>query len=304
MNQDRNHFIAILQALLVTFLWSLSFVLITIGLDDVPAITFAGMRYTLAAIILFIFLLAKKQIKEFRQITKHQWIKIISLGFVMYFLTQGAQYLGLSFIPAIQVSLILNFTPVAVLVFGSLFLDEKPTRNNIIGITIFLIGGALYFFPMQSSVGPWFGYLIMFGGMISNAIATVMGRDINKHRSVSPILITTISMGIGGLLLLFTGITVEPTPTLSLNIWGIVLLLAIVNTAFAFTLWNKTMQVLTSVESSVINNTMLVQIAILSWLFLGEPFTAKSLISILIASVGIFLVQYKGRKKPSEIEVS
>jgi len=38
---------AILQALIVTFLWSTSWVLIKIGLEDIPAVTFAGLRYFL-----------------------------------------------------------------------------------------------------------------------------------------------------------------------------------------------------------------------------------------------------------------
>lgn len=42
------HTRAVLQALLVTFLWSTSWVLIKIGLADIPALTFAGLRYVLA----------------------------------------------------------------------------------------------------------------------------------------------------------------------------------------------------------------------------------------------------------------
>jgi hypothetical protein len=34
--------------------------------------------------------------------------------------------------------------------------------------------------------------------------------------------------------------------------------------------WNKSLQTLTAVESSIINSTMLPQIAILAWLLLGE----------------------------------
>ena len=45
--------VAILQALLVTFLWSTSWVLIKIGLAEIPPLTLAGLRYSLA----FLFLL-------------------------------------------------------------------------------------------------------------------------------------------------------------------------------------------------------------------------------------------------------
>ena len=45
------------QALFVTFLWSTSWVLIKIGLQDIPALTFAGLRYGLAFLCLLPFLL-------------------------------------------------------------------------------------------------------------------------------------------------------------------------------------------------------------------------------------------------------
>jgi len=54
-----------------------------------------------------------------------------------------------------------------------------------------------------------------------------------------------------------------------------ILWLALVNTAFAFTIWNLTLRTLTATESSVINGTMLFQIAILAWIFLGRGVSLK-----------------------------
>ena len=51
------HLTAVLQALLVTFLWATSWVLIKIGLKDIPALTFAGLRYTAAFLCLLPFAL-------------------------------------------------------------------------------------------------------------------------------------------------------------------------------------------------------------------------------------------------------
>ncbi|MDL1890548.1 DMT family transporter, partial [Nitrospirales bacterium NOB] len=47
-----SHMRAVLQALFVTLLWSSSWVLIKQGLKDIPALTFAGLRYTLAFLCL------------------------------------------------------------------------------------------------------------------------------------------------------------------------------------------------------------------------------------------------------------
>ncbi len=47
-----------MQALLVTFLWSTSWVLIKLGLRaSLPALTFAGLRYSLAFLCLVPFVL-------------------------------------------------------------------------------------------------------------------------------------------------------------------------------------------------------------------------------------------------------
>lgn len=47
------------------------------------------------------------------------------------------------------------------------------------------------------------------------------------------------------------------------------------NTAFAFTSWNATLRRLSAMESSVVNTTMLIQIAVLAWVFLGESLGAR-----------------------------
>ena len=60
---DRPHLAAVLQALFVTFLWSTSWVLIKIGLDDITALTFAGLRYFLA----FLFLIPLTLRREHRR---------------------------------------------------------------------------------------------------------------------------------------------------------------------------------------------------------------------------------------------
>ncbi len=66
-----------------------------------------------------------------------------------------------------------------------------------------------------------------------------------------------------------------------------------VNTALAFWLWNKSLQVLTAMESSIINNTMLIQISLLAWLFLGEKLTWIGVLGLGIASIGTVLVNLK-----------
>ena len=96
---------------------------------------------------------------------------------------------------------------------------------------------------------------------------------------------------LGAVALLGVGVAVEGWPTLDLAGWLIVGWLAVVNTAFAFTLWNHTLRTLTAVESSVVNNTMTIQIAILAVVFLGERPDPVQVVGLLLAAIGAAVVQ-------------
>ena len=122
------HFKAILQALLVTFLWSTSVILIIVGLETIPALTFAGLRYTVAFIILLPFAIRQSRKQSIRQLTRADWLLLAGLGLAMYTLTQGSQFLALQYLPAATHSLLLNFSSVVVLVMGVFWLSESPTR--------------------------------------------------------------------------------------------------------------------------------------------------------------------------------
>ncbi len=138
--------IPILQALLVTFLWSTSFIIIKWGLNEIHPITFAGLRYFLAFLCFVPFVFRKKYLNELKSLSAQQWKKLILLGIVFYTLTQGTQFLGLSLLPAITVSLMLNFTPLLVAILGLAFLNEKPRPLQRVGAFVFIIG-IMFTFP-------------------------------------------------------------------------------------------------------------------------------------------------------------
>jgi len=282
-----------LQALLVTFLWSTSFIIIKKGLLEIPPLTFAGLRYVLAFIFLLPLLFRKKRFKEIRNLTGEQWSKLIILGLTFYTLTQGAQFLGLSLLPAVTVSLMLNFTPLVVAVLGIFILQETPSKIQWLGVILFIAGILFYFRPAAFSGNSGIGLAVMTVGVLANAGASVLGREINRQKDISPLAVTIISMGIGSIILLSTGLIIEGLPTLGGKMLFWLLWLAGINTAFAFTLWNLTLQTLSAMQSSIINGTMLIQIAILAWLLLSEAILPLELVGISVAAVGIVLVQLK-----------
>lgn len=281
------------MALLVTFLWSTSFIIIKWGLRDIPPLTYAGLRYVLAFLCLLPFALTKKRIAEIKTINSKYWIKLAVLGFFFYTFTQGAQFVGLSLLPSVTVSLMLNFTPIIVAVLGIFLLSEKPSILQWFGTLLFIAGIITYFYPINLPSGRTLGVVVMTIGVLANAVSSLLGRDINRGGKLNPLTVTVISMGFGSVVILITGLIVQGMPAIGLTTLLFLLWLSLVNTAFAFTLWNLTLQKLTAMESSIINGTMLIQIAALAWLFLGESITIQEGMGMFIALCGVIIVQIR-----------
>lgn len=290
------HLSAILLALIVTLLWSTSFVIIKLGLKEIPPLTFAGLRYSLAFVCLMPFLFTQKNITVVKKLEIKDWIKLILLGVVFYAFTQGTQFIGLSLLPAVTVSLWLNFTPIIVAVLAILLINEFPTRLQWVGVVLFIAGILTYFYPVSLSEDQSLGLIVMTIGVFANSISAVLGRSVNRKGNINPLVVTVISMGVGSIVLLAAGIIFQGFPPISFENVLYLLWLAVINTALAFTIWNHTLRTLTAMESSIINGTMLIQIAVLAWVFLGETISAKEMSGMLIAALGAVLVQIKLKK--------
>ena len=294
--QRSSHFTAVFQALFVTFLWSTSWVLIKIGLVDIPALTFAGLRYGLAFFCLLPFFFRSGGVAELRQLNRAGWLGLLGLGLIFYTLTQGAQFVGLAYLPAVTVNVMLGFTSVVVALMGIGLLGERPSPWQWLGMFVALGGGLLYFYPVQIPQAQIVGFVAITIGVLANAGSAVLGRSINRTGQLRPLTITTVSMGVGATILLIAGIFTQGLPSLSWQSWAIIVWLALVNTAFAFTLWNVSLRTLSAMESSIINNTMAVQIPILAVIFLGERLNGRQITGLLVAIIGALLVQL-GRRR-------
>ena len=288
---------AIFLAVFITFLWSTSWILIKFGLrNNLPVLSFAGLRYFTAFICLTVVVFANpKERANLKNLSCVDWGWLALLGLIVITLTQGAQFISLAYLPAAMVSLILNTTSMFVGLAGIYFLKESPSRLQWLGIALTLAGAGVYFLPLSITGVLGLGLLAAVLTMLGNTASSLLGRKVNLQSHLSPLIVTFVSMGIGSTVLLATGIATQGIGNPSLSDWGIIAWLAIVNTAFAFTVWNHTMQTLTAVESSIINSLMMPQIAILAYFFLGETLTAKEILGLILVGVGVLVVQLRRR---------
>ena len=163
-------------------------------------------------------------------------VRLIILGLLFYSLTQPAQFVGLKYLPAITVNVLLNFSTIVVALLGLALLGERPAPLLWLGMLVALAGASVFFYPGQFPPGQWPGYLAVAVGVFANAGAALLGRSVNREGRLPALLITTVGMGLGAAVLLAVGLGLQGLPALTPAQWLIIIWLAVINTAFAFTL--------------------------------------------------------------------
>lgn len=279
-------------AVLVTVLWSSSWVLIRFGLDGaaLQPVTFAGLRYGLASVVLWGVVAGRPDARlAIRRLGRGSWRDLTVLGLVYVAVTQGAQFVAIDAQPAATSSLLLAPTPLLVALSSRRLIAEPVRRRQVLGAGLMVVGALAYF---AGDLGATLvGIVASVVGLVANTAGALLGRAVNRGGRLSPLTVTATSMSIGAAVLIATGLVVEGVPDLSGRAIVIVVWLAVVNTAVAFTLWNAALRHLAAVEASAINNTMLVQIAVLAWLFLGESPGLVGAVGIVVVSVGALVSQ-------------
>jgi drug/metabolite transporter (DMT)-like permease len=284
--------------LLVTFLWATSWVFIKVGLDDLELrpISFAGLRYALAAAILLPF--GVRAVQRARRdgpgVDRRLAGRLVLFGLVFYAAAQGMQFAALDVLPAATVGLVLATIPVWIGGVAWLRARERATASQLVGLGMLVGGAGLYFGGVDLGTVGWLGMASAVACAAASTVGQHMARDVNRdsHGQLGGAIgITTISMAIGGVALLAIGVAIEGWPALDERGWAIVAWLAAVNTAFAFTLYNRALRVLTAVESSTIVNLLLVMVAVMAWIFLGETLDGGQVVGLAVVTIGVLVVQ-------------
>ncbi len=284
---------AIIMAVAVTTIWSTSWILIKIGLKEIPALPFAAMRYFLAFLILLPWLARNPTRQTIRALAWRDWLVLTGLAILTYSLNQGGLFVALSYLPNTTVSLLQNFSPVFIALLGSMILRETVNRKQYLGMAILLTGALIFFLPLESYNMSIPGLIASLVTLMSNVFNSIFSRKILRAGKYPVMVMTGVCMGIGSVIMVITSQAWEVIPNISPLLWVILIYLAMINTALAFVMWNTSLQQLTAFEANIINNTMLVQIAILSWVFLGDIITWKMAAGMVLVMGGAVLVNLR-----------
>ena len=289
----RGKAIAVLVALIVTVIWSSTFVIVKFALESLGPLTIAGMRYTLGALALFPFLILRKENKK--PISRDLWLRMTLIGISSYTIGNGALFWGLKYIPATTGSFLMGLIPLLVMIGGAVFLQELPSRWQIVGVFVSLVGSGIFFSGGLESGEPQ-GMIILAVGLVGFMSFSLLGRGIARERSLDTLSLTIYPLIIGGLITSFIAFGFEGFPTFTGRSFWAVVWLALINTSLGYVLYNHALRDLTALEMNMVMNLTPLFTALLSWILLRERLAVIELLGMLVMITGVVLVQRGGQK--------
>lgn len=279
---------AIAEALLVTLIWSSTFVIVKIGLASLGPLTIAGLRYFLGFILLLPLLLVRK--RPANRITKNLWFRLTLIGISSYTIGNGALFWGLKYVPATTGSLMMSLIPLLVLAGAALFLREIPSGKQVLGVVLSLMGSGI-FFSGGLQPGEPLGLIIMAAGLVGFMTFALLGRGIARDGLLDTLTLTALPLLIGGAVSLVIALVVEGQPRFSGYSLFIVGWLALVNTALGYWIYNHALRTLTALEMNMIMNLTPFFTAVLGWILLGESLSGLQYLGMIVIVGGVALVQ-------------
>jgi drug/metabolite transporter (DMT)-like permease len=279
--------IAVSECVLFTLIAGSTLVFAKMALDYLGPLTLTGLRYFLAFLLLLPFMFHHSRVTR---LSPQLWFRFFLIGLSFYVVGNGALFWGLKYIPATTASLVLNFIPLLVLIAGIFWLNEIPTRLQVVGVIVAVIGGILFFSP-GLKVGEPLGIAVVAIGPVGNAVFGILGREIAREQKVDTLTLTAVPLALGSSILILIALSIEGLPRFSVTGWGMVLGLAVVNTACAVVLYNHALTVLPAFELSAILNLTPLMTATWAWLFLSERLSLVQIVGMVTVIIGVLVVQ-------------
>ena len=280
-----------LLALLVVVLWGFNFVAIDLGLTHVPPLVFLAMRFVLVAVPAVFFI----------RPPAIGWRNILLIGAFLSLGQFTLLYLALSLgMPPGLASLLLQTQIVFSVVVSSLLLREHPTRRQLVGIVIGMVGLAVVVVG-HTYAAPWLPLVITLLAALSWAIGNVLSRRARAASGLSLVVWSGLVVPIPsfGLALLVDGPRAVGYSLTHLSIAAILstVYTAVAASLVAYTIWNSLLARYPT--SAVVPFTLLVPVIgiLAAWAVFDEKPTGSELVggAIMLGGLAAAVVSRRPR---------
>jgi drug/metabolite transporter (DMT)-like permease len=287
--------------------WSSTWLVIKIGLRDLPPVSFVAIRFAIAIVVLVLvsigrFNLLPKRSFDYAMLA---FTGVLMFGFNYTLLFWGEKYVSSGLAAVLQASI-----PIFGMIFAHFLLPEEPIQwQRMLGALVALGGVALIcgrLFDHGGVLAFWGGLGIVFGAA-SAAFSNVLLK--RCAIDLAPAMLAAWQMIFGVIPLLALGIVVDGNPLRfhwSTSAWLCLLYLAIIGSAFTFLLLYWLLPRMTVTNLQTISLITPPGAVAFGWLLGGEKFALSFLIGAGFVLVGVWMIfrRIDERKAPVPIEQS
>ncbi|NCB06900.1 MAG: DMT family transporter [Bacteroidia bacterium] len=287
-------------AIFACWLWSTAFAAVKIGLEYNTPFQFAGIRFIISGIFLFLYF---GKPAAFYYEFKSNWKFILVLAVIQFSAQYAFFYTGMNLVPSAFGAMIIGSGPLFVAIVAHYMLqNDKMTLLKTGSIVIGLTGIAII--TLGRTKVEFRGNLELLGvGLlfVNNFLSGYSNVLVAKHQTGrSPVVLSSASLFIGGLILFLISIPLEgintgPFPPVYFFTLGWLSFLS----AAAFAVWFTLLQ-RPGVKVSDLNMwKFLIPVlgAVLSWILIREEKPdAISIFGMAVITVSLVTLNYANRK--------
>ncbi|MDQ6622011.1 MAG: EamA family transporter [Verrucomicrobiota bacterium] len=287
--------------------WSSTWLAIKVGLADLPPISFAGIRFLIAFVVLVAVSAGRVQLLPK---SRADWLMIVSTGFMMFAINYGLLFWGELHVSSGLAAILQATIPVTGMFFAHWFIPEEPLRwKQLGGAGLAIAGVALIcgrLFGHGGTLAFWGGLGISLGGA-GAAFSTVLLK--RRALQVAPAMLAAWQMICGAIPLLLLGRIMEGNP-LRFHWSGLaifcLLYLAIIGSALTFLLLYWLLPRIPVNKLQTISLITPPGAVALGWLLGGERLSLWSLAGGALVLAGVWMIFGKSEpaKVPTETEAA
>jgi len=229
-------------------------------------------------------------------LARRDWIGIVALGFLGYYLASLLDFLGLQYVSAGLGRLIMFLYPTLVVILSALFLAKRPTRRELAALALTYAGVALV---MSVRLGGaeqrlfLLGAALIFGSSTCYAVYLVTGSQIVKR--VGSMRFTAYTMLVSTVPALFQFALLETPASLVLpdRVWAYAVLLAVACTVLPVFLVAESLKRIGANHFALIGALGPVTTVVADFAFLEGALTPLQLAGGALVIGGVLLVSVK-----------
>jgi drug/metabolite transporter (DMT)-like permease len=287
--------------LILCGIWGSTWLFIKLGLEDLPPLTFAGIRFVIACLLLFAFI-------RFRGVklptSKDDWLLLAVTGVLSFTLNYGLLFWGEQYISSGLAAVLQATIPAFGLVIAHFYLPgERMTWARIIGVALGVCGVGIVFSNQLALSGgrALAGCVALVFSSFFVAYSNVLVKA--RGKNLEPSVIAAGQMFFGMIPLLLVGIPLEGNPLkFHWTLMSVVAMfyLAIVGSVLAFLLYYWLVHNMDVTKSMLIALVTPVVAVVLGMIVLREQLNWRTIAGGVTIMLGIaFIVVEKTRKTES-----